>query len=173
MELAHNEDPGCAVDIPSILYSYSFAPNPCFSRPFPPQSEILQYINKIAERYDVVRHLVGNTEWRAARWQEESSTWMVELEDLSTNQRYYQHFRILVSAVGGLVNPNSFNVSGVDDFEGEIIHTARWEPTDLEDKHIVVIGNGGKIVSVNDCSWSDCFLNGVTQLPRHSLFQRS
>ncbi|OKP13540.1 Baeyer-Villiger monooxygenase [Penicillium subrubescens] len=134
---------GCAVDIPAVFYSLSFASNPNFSKVFPSQAEILDYFNNVAERFDVTRHVVPNTEWEGAYWQELTSTWLVKLKDLSTGQLYYQECKILISAVGGLVNPNQFDVPGIDDFQGDIIHTARWKTdVSLHDKDVIVVGNG-------------------------------
>ncbi|KAJ5364366.1 uncharacterized protein N7496_010079 [Penicillium cataractarum] len=138
-----NKYPGCAVDIPAVFYSLSFAPNPNFSKIFPSQAEILNYFNDVAENFDVTRHIIPNTEWEGAYWQELTSTWLVKLRNLSNGQLYYQECKILISAVGGLVNPNKFDVPGMDDFQGDIIHTARWK-TDvwLHGKDVIVVGNG-------------------------------
>jgi cation diffusion facilitator CzcD-associated flavoprotein CzcO len=106
----------------------------------------LDYFNNVAERFDVTRHVVPNTEWEGAFWQELTSTWLVKLKDLSTGQLYYQECKLLISAVGGLVNPNQFDVPGIDDFQGDIIHTARWKTdVSLHDKDVIVVGNGCKI----------------------------
>lgn len=136
-------DPGCAVDIPAVFYSLSFAPNPEFSRIFPPQAEILEYFNSVVKKYGVSRHIVPNTEWEGAYWQEKSKTWLVKLKDLLTGGIFYQECQVLVSAVGGLVNPNVFNVPGVDTFQGDIIHTARWKANaSFQQKDVIVVGNG-------------------------------
>ncbi|KAJ5109098.1 hypothetical protein N7456_005773 [Penicillium angulare] len=138
-----NKYPGCAVDIPAVFYSLSFAPNPNFSKVFPPRAEILEYFNGVAKKFDVNRHIVTNTEWEGAYWQESTSTWLVKLKDISTGNSYYKECKILVSAVGGLVDPNPFNVPGVDGFEGDILHTARWNPDiTLNQKDVIVVGNG-------------------------------
>lgn len=113
---------------------------------FPSQAEILDYFTNVAKRFDVTRHVVPNTEWEGAYWQELTSTWLVKLKNLSTGQLYYQECKILISAVGGLVNPNQFDVSGIDVFQGDIIHTARWKTdVSLHDKDVIVVGNGCKI----------------------------
>ncbi|KAL2002561.1 hypothetical protein VTN02DRAFT_6510 [Thermoascus thermophilus] len=138
-----NRYPGCGVDIPAAFYSLSFAPNPDFSKFFPKQAEILQYFNDVARKFDVSRHVVCNTEWQGAYWQDHSKTWMVKLRNLSTGEPFVQECKVLISAVGGLVNPNPFHISGIDTFEGEIIHTARWKSDiSLYQKDVVVIGNG-------------------------------
>lgn len=110
---------------------------------FPSQAEILEYFNNVAEKFDVARHIVPNTEWEGAYWQDLTNTWRVKLKDLSTGETCYQECKILISAVGGLVNPNQFDVPGVETFEGDIMHTARWKPnTSLCQKDVVVVGNG-------------------------------
>lgn len=142
-KLKRCSDPGCGVDIPAAFYSLSFAPNPDFSKFFPKQAEILQYFNDVAQKFDVSRHIICNTEWQGAYWQDHSNTWMVKLRNLSTGESFVQECKILISAVGGLVNPNPFHISGIDTFEGDIMHTARWKAdTSLCQKNVVVIGNG-------------------------------
>jgi cation diffusion facilitator CzcD-associated flavoprotein CzcO len=131
------------VDIPAVFYSLSFAPNPDFSQVYPPRAEILEYFNKVADKYDVSRHIVQNTEWEGAYWQDQTSSWLVRLKDLTTGQAFHHDCKILISAVGALVNPNGFGVPGVEDFEGDIVHTAAWdEDMSLHQKDVIVVGNG-------------------------------
>ncbi|KAJ5537043.1 hypothetical protein N7513_010229 [Penicillium frequentans] len=138
-----NKYPGCAVDIPAVFYSLSFAPNPDFSKVFPSRAEILDYFNNVAGRFDVPRHVIPNTEWEGAYWQGLTNTWLVKLKDLSTGDTIYQECNMFISAVGGLVNPNEFEVPGVDTFKGDIIHTARWnDDISLCQKDVIVVGNG-------------------------------
>lgn len=146
------EDPGCAVDIPAVFYSLSFAPNPFFTKVFPSRAEILEYFNSVAKSFDVHRHVVPNTEWEGAYWQDSTSTWIVKLKDLCTGDTYYKECKILISAVGGLVDPNQLNVPGIDDFKGEIIHTAQWRSDiSLRGKDVIVLGNGCEIDA--HCHW--------------------
>ena len=141
--LTQSLDPGCAVDIPAAFYSLSFAPNPDFSKVFPSREDIMEYFNNVARRFDVSQRIVANTEWEGAYWQDQTNRWLVKLKDLSTGNSFYQECQILISAVGGLVNPNPFNIPGVDNFEGGIIHTARWrEEISLHQKNVIVVGNG-------------------------------
>lgn len=131
------------MDIPAVFYSLSFAPNPDFSKVYPPQAEILEYFNKVADKYDVSRHIVQNTEWEGAYWQDLTSSWVVKLKNLTTGQTFYHDCKILISAVGALVNPNRFGVPGVEDFKGDIVHTAAWkEDMSLHQKDAIVVGNG-------------------------------
>ncbi|KIM89673.1 hypothetical protein PILCRDRAFT_812480 [Piloderma croceum F 1598] len=138
-----NVYPGCAVDIPSIFYSLSFAPNPDFSQLFPDQSEILRYIKDVAKKFDVDTHIRVNMSWDDATWEEATKTWSVRLRDTQTGEIFLQECNILISGVGGLVNPNPCTIPGADTFEGAIAHTARWrKDIVLENKNVIVIGNG-------------------------------
>ncbi|PLB48509.1 FAD/NAD(P)-binding domain-containing protein [Aspergillus steynii IBT 23096] len=144
-----NTYPGCGVDIPAVLYSLSFAPNPDFTNLFPKQSEVLNYIDGVVSQLNLSRHLVGNTNWIGGYWNENTKTWSVKLRDLKTGQEYFQTCSVLISAVGALTDPMPFNAAGKDRFTGEIIHTARWDHSvSLRDKNIVVIGNGASATQV-------------------------
>ena len=136
-------DPGCSVDIPAIFYSLSFAPNPDFSQFFPDQPEILQYVKDVAKKFGVDTHIKVNMSWDNATWQEASKTWCVRLTNVQTGEAFVQECNILISGVGGLVDPNPCTIPGIDTFQGPIAHTARWRnDIVLEDKNIIVIGNG-------------------------------
>lgn len=116
---------------------------------FPPQAEILQYLLKVSKEYSVDRHFKGGMEWVAAGWQEKSQTWVVTLKDTQTKQSFKQECQVLISAVGGLVNPQEISIPGSECFQGTIIHTARWKKDlDLTNKHVAVIGNGGEQVLI-------------------------
>lgn len=131
------------MDIPAVFYSLSFAPNPDFSKVYPPQAEILEYFNKVADKFDVSRHIVPNTEWEGAYWQDLTNSWLVKLKDLSTGETFYHECKILISAVGALVNPNQFGIPGIETFEGDIVHTAAWKADlSLHQKDLIVVGNG-------------------------------
>ncbi|EED12797.1 monooxygenase, putative [Talaromyces stipitatus ATCC 10500] len=141
--------PGCAVDIPGFCYSYSFAPNPGFTQLFPSQAEILHYLLVVAKQYRVDQHFKGGVEWTAASWQDKSRTWLVTLKDIQTQRVFRQESQILISAVGGLVNPCEISIPGADRFKGSIMHTARWKnDIDLTNKHVAVIGNGASATQV-------------------------
>lgn len=143
-----SKDPGCGVDIPGVLYSFSFAPNPNFSTLFPKKEEVLQYINSVAAQLEATNRLVGNMEWIGATWQDKSKCWLVKLKNISTGNELKQECQVLISAVGGLTNANQFDAPGVKKFKGSIIHTANWEENlCLEGKDVAVIGNGGKLDS--------------------------
>ncbi|KAL2808311.1 hypothetical protein BJX63DRAFT_424697 [Aspergillus granulosus] len=138
-----NTYPGCAVDIPGFCYSFSFAPNPDFTQMFPPQAEILAYLSNVVKQHRIDQHFTGEVEWTGATWSDQTQTWTVSFQDIQSKQAFTQKCQILISAVGGLVNPQELRIPGAETFQGEIIHTARWkEGVDLTNKHVAVIGNG-------------------------------
>ncbi|KAL4947944.1 hypothetical protein BDW69DRAFT_189723 [Aspergillus filifer] len=144
-----NKYPGCAVDIPAALYSLSFAPNPNFSKLCPNQSEVLKYFHSVSRQYCVPDHIVCGTEWVNAEWQDSTATWTVRLQDLASGECFNHHCKILISAVGALVNPNPYNLPGVENFKGEVVHTARWrEGLSLRGKNVIVVGNGASAAQV-------------------------
>jgi cation diffusion facilitator CzcD-associated flavoprotein CzcO len=134
------------VDISAVFYSLSFAcSNPSFSKAFLELKERLQYFNSVADRFDVTRHFVCKIDWEEAHRQEASSTWLVKLKDLSTGESFHQQCALLISAVGELTVPNKSRFDGIETFEEDIIHTAKWKKDlSLKNKNVVVIGNGCK-----------------------------
>lgn len=159
-ELTFDTDPGCGVDIPAVLYSLSFAQNPDFSNWFPKHEEVLDYVNSVASRFDLFKHMVGNREWVGASWHDDAHTWLVQLRDLSTGQEYHQECKILISAVGALTNPRPFDMQGADRFQGRIFHTAEWDHgVSLDGKDVIVIGNGGNVVQFQNSLSSDTLLS--------------
>ena len=139
-----NRYPGLAVDIPSSTYSYSFEPNPHWSRLFAPGSELKRYAVHVADKYDLRRHMRFGSVASEARWDEESSTWSVALEDGGTVSG-----RFLLTATGFLSQPRMPDIEGIEDFAGVVMHTTRWDDeVDLEGKRIGVIGTGATAVQL-------------------------
>ncbi|HLS79620.1 MAG TPA: NAD(P)/FAD-dependent oxidoreductase [Nocardia sp.] len=138
-----NTYPGAACDVPSHLYSYSFAPNPNWSRSFSRQGEIQAYIRSVAEKYEVLdRHLFG-CDVTGARWNAQTARW-----EISSNKGEFTA-DILVSAVGALCEPNLPDIKGINDFAGEIFHSARWNhEADLTGKRVAVIGTGASAIQI-------------------------
>ncbi|HEY5855386.1 MAG TPA: NAD(P)/FAD-dependent oxidoreductase [Aldersonia sp.] len=138
-----NTYPGAACDVPSQLYSYSFALNPNWSRSFSAQPEIQRYIETVATRYDVrARHRFG-CEVTGARWDADRARWEVD-----TNQGAYTA-DVVITAVGALCEPALPGIPGVADFEGEIFHSARWNhDADLDGKRVAVIGTGASAIQI-------------------------
>ena len=137
-----NTYPGAACDVPSHLYSFSFEPNPNWSRLYAPQPEIFAYLKHVSTKYDLLRHIRFHANLTGARWDEARKLWVVKAED----GRIFEG-EILVSGMGGLSNPAYPNVPGIDTFEGRAFHSATWDHGfDLEDKRVAVIGSGASAI---------------------------
>ncbi|HEX4704024.1 MAG TPA: NAD(P)/FAD-dependent oxidoreductase [Pseudonocardiaceae bacterium] len=137
-----NSYPGCACDIQSHMYSFSFEQNPNWTRSFPSQPEIWDYLRKVADRYDLRRHIRFGQEMVAARWDAENQVWHVRSKagDEFTGQ-------FLVSGVGALHIPNVPNLPGIDTFEGPKFHSANWNHDyDLRGKRVAVVGTGASAI---------------------------
>ncbi len=139
-----NTYPGVACDVPAHLYSYSFEPNPSWSRLFAPQSEILAYLEHCADKYGLRSHLRFDDAIEAAAFDERSGTWDVESAKGKTKAR------LLVSASGhALTRPILAEVPGAETFRGKIFHSARWDHSfDLEGKRVAVIGTGASAIQI-------------------------
>jgi cation diffusion facilitator CzcD-associated flavoprotein CzcO len=132
-----NTYPGCACDIPTHLYSFSFAPNPNWTRYFGPWSEIQAYLRDTAERFGVTRQILWNAELKRATWSESDARWRLETSQgpLSGD--------VLILGNGPLHEPSMPELSGMERFEGPIFHSARWRHDfDLRGKRVAVIGTG-------------------------------
>jgi cation diffusion facilitator CzcD-associated flavoprotein CzcO len=137
-----NRYPGLAVDIASVTYSYSFEPNPYWSRLYAPGSELKRYAEHVADKYDLRRHMRFGVAVRSAVWEDDS--WLVTLSDGSTLRARY-----LVTATGFLSQPHTPDIPGIDTFAGKIIHTADWDDSyDLAGKRVGVIGTGATAVQL-------------------------
>jgi cation diffusion facilitator CzcD-associated flavoprotein CzcO len=139
----HNRYPGLCCDIPSYLYSFSFAPKRDWSRPYPPQTEILAYLEDVAAKYEIVPHIIFDAKVEAARWNEESCTWRVS----STRGEFVS--RVLISAVGMLNTPKWPDIRGLEAFGGKLLHSARWN-SDLavSGSALAVIGSAATAVQL-------------------------
>ena len=138
-----NTYPGCACDVPSHLYSYSFAPNPAWSRSFSPQPEIRRYLEDITERYGLRRHIRFGTELTQARWDDGAARWHLR------TSRGQLTADVLISAAGPLSAPALPDVSGLETFPGEVFHSARWNHDyDLAGRRVAVIGTGASAIQI-------------------------
>lgn len=132
-----NSYPGACCDVPSVLYSYSFAPNPDWSHKFSPQAEIKAYFERCADRFGLRPHLRLETPVERADWQEEQGLWRVTLDSGEVLES-----RAVVSALGQLNLPNIPGFPGAERFSGHSFHSARWDHEyDLKGKRVAVIGN--------------------------------
>ena len=137
-----NHYPGCACDVQSHLYSFSFEQNPEWSRMFAPQPEILRYLKGCADKYDVRRHVRFNRNVSRMAWDDAASHWVVETdhgESWTANN--------LISAIGGLSTPMIPDIDGLEDFAGRVFHSADWDhDLDLAGKRVAVIGTGASSI---------------------------
>lgn len=155
-----NTYPGCACDIPSLLYSFSFAPNPDWTRMYPPQREIQDYLRHCAKRFGILPHILWHNELQSAAWNDDDQCWQ-----LTTTQHHFTA-DILIMGYGPLCEPSLPSIPGIESFEGTLFHTARWRHDyDLTGKRVAVIGTGASAIQV---------VPQIQPLAAHlSLFQRT
>jgi cation diffusion facilitator CzcD-associated flavoprotein CzcO len=133
-----NTYPGAGCDVPSHLYSFSFAPNPDWSHAYSLQPEILAYLERCARDFDILPHCRFRTELESAVFDEEAGLWR-----LRTTEGEEIAVEVLVSGVGQLNRPSYPRLLGLDSFRARAFHSARWDHgCDLTGKRVAVIGNG-------------------------------
>jgi cation diffusion facilitator CzcD-associated flavoprotein CzcO len=136
-----NTYPGCACDVPSHLYSFSFAPNPDWSRTYSRQPEIREYLRRVVEDFGVAPKIRLGCDVSGARWDEAGQRW-----ELDTSQGPLRA-RVLVSATGPLVEPKIPPFPGLETFAGPAFHSARWEHSvDLRGKRVAAVGTGASAI---------------------------
>ena len=139
-----NTYPGAACDVPSQLYSFSFAPNPAWSSSFSPQPEIHDYLRTVAARSGVLDRFRFGTAVEDAVWDDAAQRWRVALSDGGVVTA-----TTLISGAGGLSEPKLPDIDGIDGFQGEIFHSARWNhDVDLRGKRVAVIGTGASAIQI-------------------------
>lgn len=142
-----NTYPGAACDVPSQLYSFSFAPNPDWSMSFSRQPEIHAYLKRVARESGVLDRFVFDTRVVAAAWDEQSQRWLVETEGPTGSTTYAA--RTLLSGAGGLSEPKLPEIEGIETFQGEVFHSAQWDHSvDLTGKRVAVIGTGASAIQI-------------------------
>jgi len=156
-----NTYPGAACDVPSRLYSFSFEPNPAWSRVFAAQGEIHSYLQHCALKYDLLRHLRFGTEVSQAEYDERHARWTV-----TTAQGEQLHAALLITATGQLSRPVLPQIEGLESFKGRTFHSAHWDHQyALEGKRVAVVGTGASAIQ-----FVPAIANRVAQL---TVFQRS
>jgi len=139
-----NTYPGAACDVPSHVYSLSFEQNPRWSQRYAPSWEIQRYLLDVVEKHGLRERMRLDTEIVEARFDETTGVW-----NLKTGKGDSFTARVVLSGVGGLVDPSYPDIPGMDDFEGDMMHTARWNHrVDLTGKRVSVIGTGASAVQV-------------------------
>lgn len=136
-----NTYPGCGCDVPSALYSFSFAPSSKWSHLFAKQPEILNYLEDVATEFDIRDKIEFNLELLNAKWNEQQAYWQ-----LQTSKGEYLA-KTVVFSTGPITEATIPNIKGLDSFTGEMFHSARWKhDVDLTDKRIAVIGTGASAI---------------------------
>lgn len=138
-----NTYPGAACDVPSQLYSFSFAPNTEWSRSFSPQKEIQAYLEDVARAAGVLDRVRFGVTVESAAWDADSLTWQVNTSAGTVVAD------VVISGTGGLSEPKLPEIEGIEDFSGEIFHSARWNHDyDLTGKRVAVIGTGASSIQI-------------------------
>ncbi|MFE1592509.1 flavin-containing monooxygenase [Nocardia sp. NPDC058705] len=138
-----NTYPGAGCDVPSQLYSYSFARNPHWTHSFSTQPQIQRYVQDVVDRHGVRESIVFDCEVTGARWNDDAARWEIE----TTDGAYTAD--IMVSAAGPLSAPNRPDIKGIDTFRGPIFHSARWDhDVELAGKRVAVVGTGASAIQI-------------------------
>jgi cation diffusion facilitator CzcD-associated flavoprotein CzcO len=155
-----NTYPGCACDVPSTFYSYSFRRNPDWSHSFPGQEEILGYIEDTIKELELNKKIRFNTEMFEAEWLPNEKRWSI-----TTSAGEFRS-QFVIFATGPLTDANIPEVNGLEDFSGEVFHSAQWNhDVDLEGKRVAVIGTGASAIQ---------FIPEVQKVAKHvTVFQRT
>ncbi|MCU0310365.1 MAG: NAD(P)/FAD-dependent oxidoreductase [Acidimicrobiales bacterium] len=156
-----NTYPGCACDIPSHLYSFSFDLEPGWSRAYPGQPEIEEYLRGVVERHGLSPSIRFGVTVRELRWDDASATWSVTAANGTVTTA-----DVVVNATGPLSTPRVPDIPGLGEFEGAVFHSARWDHThDLRGERVAVIGTGASAVQ---------FVPEIASIAGHvDVFQRS
>ncbi len=143
-----NNYPGAACDVPSHLYSFSFAPYD-WSRYFAASEEIQRYLEHVADLFDIRRHIRFDTEVLGANYDDEAAEWEAVLRG-SDGAEEKLRADMVISAVGAFNKPRYPDVPGIDSFAGPSVHTARWpeDDIDLTGRRVLVVGNGASAMQV-------------------------
>jgi 4-hydroxyacetophenone monooxygenase len=134
--------PGCGVDTPNHFYSYAFEPNHDWSHFFAKRDELWKYFERVADKYDLRKHIRLGTEVRDARYDEKDALWRVTAQS-ADGAEHQLAARVLVSAVGVLNRPKLPDIEGLASFAGPAFHTAQWDRNfDWRGKRVAMIGTG-------------------------------
>jgi len=138
-----NTYPGVGVDIPTFAYQFSYELKPDWSRVFAKGAEVKAYIDDYTAKYGLGPHLRFDSEVTARTWDEEHSLWRLEVNGGEVTARF------VVSAIGAFVDPKPVELPGLDQFEGELVHSARWDhDVELAGRRVAILGTGASAVQI-------------------------
>lgn len=137
-----NRYPGCACDIPSHLYSFSFEPSPDWSRMYPGQQEIHDYLKRVVQRHELAPQIRLNSRFREAVWDETENIWHA-----TAGEGLRIRARVIVSGIGGLHVPQYPKLEGIERFARPKFHSSTWDHSiDLDGKNVAVVGTGASAI---------------------------
>ncbi|MGY0017913.1 flavin-containing monooxygenase [Streptomyces sp. cg35] len=138
-----NSYPGCACDVPSHLYSFSFAPNPDWPRTFSGQERIREYLEHVADTFRLRPHIRLDSEVTQLRWDNDRLWWEIDTASGTLTAD------VVVSATGPLSDPKTPDIAGIDTFPGKVFHSAQWDHDyDLRGKRVAMIGTGASAIQI-------------------------
>jgi 4-hydroxyacetophenone monooxygenase len=143
-----NVYPGCGVDTPGHLYTFSFAANPDLTRYFAKRDEVHDYIQRLASEFDIKRYTRFNTEVVRASYQAADGQWLIDIRDANGGAKSLSA-NVLITAVGMVNRPSIPPIPGLDEFPGPVMHTAAWDNSvDVSGKRVAVIGTGASAMQL-------------------------
>ena len=138
-----NTYPGACCDVPSQLYSFSFARNPDWSSSYSPQPEIQAYLRRVADDHGLRDRILFDTELEQAVWDDAAQRWHCRTTSGEVSAK------VLVTGTGGLSEPRLPEIEGLDSFAGPLFHSARWDhDTDLAGQRVAVVGTGASAIQI-------------------------
>ncbi|KAH8662541.1 cyclohexanone monooxygenase [Xylariales sp. PMI_506] len=144
-----NRYPGCACDIPSHNYQFTWEPNPNWSHYYSPGSEILEYFQRIAKKYELYKYIKFRHAVTRATWVEDDGIWNLEISNLDTGETIQDTCHVLING-GGVLNKWKWpDIAGIHSFSGDLVHTATWTSSDIvRGKTVAVVGSGSSGVQI-------------------------
>ncbi|KAI1114209.1 flavin-binding monooxygenase [Nemania sp. NC0429] len=144
-----NTYPGVACDVPAHVYQYTFNPNPDWSSFYAPGREICAYLRDTAERFGAMRFIKLSHEVMSCKWDDEIKRWILDIRRADTGEIFQDDADVLIGARGNLSNPSWPDIPGLEDFTGEVMHSAIWNRDyNFKDKRIGIIGNGSSAIQI-------------------------
>ncbi|NUO03238.1 MAG: NAD(P)/FAD-dependent oxidoreductase [Saprospiraceae bacterium] len=139
-----NTYPGCACDIPSILYSIQSEPNPDWSRRYSPQPEILAYLKNVCAKHQLDQYIRLDSEIIRFEYLEQDGIW-----ELTDRKGRRTTVRMIIPALGPFQSPKFPDIAGMADFQGKILHSAKWDSSiELKGKRVAVVGTGASAIQI-------------------------
>jgi len=139
-----NTYPGVACDVSSHMYSFSFEPNPNWSRMFSPQAEILEYLKNCVKKYELTPFIKYNANITGAEFDERNSSWNIHIQSGEIITA-----RTLINGMGPLNRAVIPHIKGIESFAGKTFHSSDWNHSfEMEGKRVAVIGTGASAIQI-------------------------